>query len=341
MTAIRHLTGESDEAWNAFVTAHPAGTCCHLTEWGAIAQTLFGWGPHYLLAEADGNISGVLPLVHVRTLFGRSALVSTPFCVYGGALAVDEITAERLEESAAALARELEVDYLELRQRDRSHERWTGSDLYCTFRKPLDPDPERNRAAIPRKQRAMIRKGEKTGLTASRGRDVDTFYDLFCAGMRNLGTPVYPRRLFSELEQRFGDRCDILVVEHEGVPVSAVLSLYFRNEVLPYYAGGTTEARRLAAFDFMYWKLMEHATLAGATVFDFGRSMRGTGSFAFKKNWGFEPQALEYQFDMIHGHALPVVDPDKFAYRWLAAAWRRLPLPLANAIGPVVSRALY
>ena len=341
MTAIRRLDSLPDLAWDAFVTAHPDGTLCHLSNWAVVAESLYGWTPHYLAAESDGVITGVLPLVHVRHGVGRGALVSTPFCVYGGALASESATANALDEAASGLARELNVNVLEMRQRDRTNPLWVGTDLYATFRKQLDPDPARNLAAVPRKQRAMIRKGEKAGLSSRRGQDVATFYRLFCAGMHNLGTPVYPRRLFTTLLDCFGEQLEILIVESDGQPVSAVLSLYFRDEVLPYYAGSIPAARQLAAFDYMYWRLMECASEDGLRVFDFGRSMRNTGAYSFKKNWGFEPQPLHYEFDLVGADAPPVLDPDRPLYCCLSATWRRLPLPLANLVGPFVSRVLY
>lgn len=341
MTEIRRRERMPDPEWDAFVTAHPDGTLCHLSTWAVVAETVYGWTPYYLAAETGGVITGVVPLVHVRHGFARGALVSAPFCVYGGALARDAVTANALDAAAVELAHELNVKVLEMRQRERANPAWSGTDLYATFRKQLDPDPARNLAAVPRKQRAMIRKGEKAGLSIRRGRDVATFYRLFCTGMRNLGTPVYPRRLFTTLQECFGEQCGILLVEHDGQVVSAVLSLYFRDEVLPYYAGGIPAARQLAAFDYMYWRLMEQACTDGLRVFDFGRSMRDTGAYAFKKNWGFEPQPLHYQFHMTGSGTPPVLDPKRPLYRYLAATWRRLPQSIANFAGPLVSRVLY
>lgn len=341
MTEIRRRERMPDPEWDAFVTAHPDGTLCHLSTWAVVAETVYGWTPYYLAAETGGVITGVVPLVHVRHGFARGALVSAPFCVYGGALARDAVTANALDAAAVELAHELNVKVLEMRQRERANPAWSGTDLYATFRTQLDPDPARNLAAVPRKQRAMIRKGEKAGLSIRRGRDVATFYRLFCTGMRNLGTPVYPRRLFTTLQECFGEQCGILLVEHDGQVVSAVLSLYFRDEVLPYYAGGIPVARQLAAFDYMYWRLMEQACTDGLRVFDFGRSMRDTGAYAFKKNWGFEPQPLHYQFHMTGSGTPPVLDPKRPLYRYLAATWRRLPQSIANFAGPLVSRVLY
>lgn len=341
MVTISRLSDFPDQRWNDFVMEHEHATFFHLSEWAEVSKSLYGWDPYYLYVEDGGAIRAVLPLVHVKNRFLDGALVSTPFCVYGGALADDVQTRQALENAASQLARDIGVAHLEVRQSIRPNPDWTTTDLYYTFKKQLLDDIDANLAAVPRKQRAMVRKGASAGLTASFGRNQEAFYDLFAFGMRNLGTPVYPRQLFTILAHIFGDKLDILLVEREGRPLAGVLSFYFRDEVLPYYAGGVPEARRFAAFDFMYWELMRHAVEKGARNFDFGRSMRDTGSFAFKKNWGFEPRALHYQYDVIHGHKTPVRDPARPLYKTLTALWRCLPLPLTNTLGPLISRRLY
>jgi FemAB-related protein (PEP-CTERM system-associated) len=338
---IGRLTEFPDERWNDFVLSTRQATCFHLSEWAALSKILCGWEPHYLFAEEHGTIQAVLPLVHVKSRIARGALVSTPFCVYGGVVAVNESCREILENAAAELARDIDVTHLEVRQVTQTNPRWHSSDLYCSFKKPLLDDIDANLAAIPRKQRAMVRKGMRADLTATHGHDVDRFYELFAVGMRNLGTPVYPRELISTLVRLFGDKLEISIVERQGRPIASVLSLYFRDEVLPYYAGGLPDARNYAAFDFMYWDLMRRAVANGVREFDFGRSMRGSGAFAFKKNWGFEPRQLRYQYDVIHGRGLPTMDPDKAHFKMLAAIWRKLPAPVANVLGPFVSRRLY
>jgi FemAB-related protein (PEP-CTERM system-associated) len=158
--------------------------------------------------------------------------------------------------------------------------------------------------------------------------------------VRDLGTPVFSRRYFRLLIDTFPDCSEILTVLDDGQPVSAVLSFFFRDEVLPYYGGGRPRARRRGAYDFMYWELMTRATSRGAQIFDFGRSKFGTGSFAFKKNWGFEPQPLHYQYFVEPGHSVPDHNPLNPKYRLMIEAWKRLPLPLANLIGPAIVRGI-
>jgi FemAB-related protein (PEP-CTERM system-associated) len=338
---VRSLEAADVERWDAFVASCPEATFFHRAGWRQVIEEALGHRCHFLLAEAQGQIQGVLPLGHVRSRLFGNALISAPFCVYGGAAAVSEAARRALEAAACDLARELGVDYLELRNREPHNPDWPAKrELYVTFRKAIDPDPEVNLKAIPRKQRAMVRKGIKAGLVGELDAGVERFYPVYAESVRNLGTPVFPRRLFERLAAVFGDDCEVLTVTLEGRPVAGVMSFYFRDEVLPYYGGSMAMARQVKANDFMYWNLMERAAGRGVRVFDYGRSKVGTGSYSFKKNWGFEPEPLHYEYQLVAARQVPQVNPLNPKYRLFVEAWKRLPLPVANWLGPRIARNL-
>jgi FemAB-related protein (PEP-CTERM system-associated) len=195
--------------------------------------------------------------------------------------------------------------------------------------------------AIPRKQRAMVRKGIKHGLRSEIDSGVDRFFELYADNMHRHGTPPFAKRYFARLREVFGDDCEVMtIVDADGRPVSGVLTFYHRGEVLPYYAGDTVAARDLAANDFKYWELMRRACERGITLFDYGRSKRGTGSFDFKKNWGFEPAPLCYEYALFDREEIPQNNPANPKYRAMIALWRRLPRGVANALGPHIVRNL-
>jgi FemAB-related protein (PEP-CTERM system-associated) len=331
------LQAQNAARWDGFVEGCPAATFFHRAGWKEVVERAFGYPTYFLYAEAGGRIRGVLPMGHIRSRLFGNALISTPFCVYGGIAADDPAAARALEEAARDLAQDLGVDYLELRQREARTPDPPIKDFYVTFRKEIAPDPETNMRAIPRKQRAMVRKGIQAGLASEIDDDVERFYRVYSESVRNLGTPVLPRKWFRILREIFGDACEILTVTKDGRPVSSVLSYYFRDEVLPYYGGGTGDARPLKANDFMYWELMRRACERDIRIFDYGRSKVGTGSYHFKKNWGFEPEPLHYQYRLIRARRLPNVSPLNPRYRLLVKAWRRMPLALSRAIGAMVS----
>jgi FemAB-related protein (PEP-CTERM system-associated) len=327
--------------WDAFVDRCPEATFFHKGGWRTILEKTFRHRAHYLLAERGETIVGVLPLAEVRSrLFGDS-LASLPFCVYGGPAATDPAASDALIDAAAELARALRVPYLELRNRKPLRPDWPRQELYVTFRKELLPDAEANLAAVPRKQRAMVRKGMKHGLRSEIDADPDRFFALYADNMHRHGTPPMSRAYFRQLMQTFEGGCEVLtVVDAGGHPVSSVMSFYFGDEVLPYYAGDCVQARDLAANDFKYWELMRRACERGLRVFDYGRSKRDTGSFSFKHNWGFVPSPLAYEFLLLGRDEVPQNNPLNPKYRAMIALWKRIPRFAANAIGPHIVRGL-
>jgi FemAB-related protein (PEP-CTERM system-associated) len=338
---VRRFADADRAAWNAYVHAHAEGTFFHLAEWQDVLQRAFGHRTHYLLVERDGELHGVLPLAEVKSALFGHALVSTPFCVYGGIVATDRACFEALEAAACKLAHELGVDHLEMRNRQRRHPEWPVKELYVTFRKPIDADPEKNMLAIPRKQRAMVRKGIKEGLRAEVDTSVDRHYDMYSESLRNLGTPVFSKRYLEVLREVFGEACDIVtILNSQGRPVASVLNFYFRDEVLPYYGGGTQEARAVAGNDFMYWQVMERAREKGCRLFDYGRSKKGTGAYDFKTFWGFEPEQLHYEYYLVKRREMPNLSPTNPKFGKAIELWRRMPLRVTQLIGPPVAKYL-
>lgn len=327
--------------WDDFVMACPDATFFHRAGWQKIVREVFRHDTYFLYAEADGRIEGVLPLGHVKSLLFGNSLTSLPFAVYGGVAALSTHAADALEQEAQQIAKRLGVAHLELRNVKPRHTDWPTQDLYVTFRKEILPNDEANLLAIPRKQRAMVRKGMNNGLASEIDSTVDRFFSLFADNVHRHGTPAMPKKYFQALQAEFGSDCEVLtVVAPDGRPLSSVISFYFRDEVLPYYAGDFEPARDLAANDFKYWELMRRACARGIRVFDYGRSKRGTGPFAFKKNWGFEPRPLHYEFCLYKRDAIPQNNPNNAKYKLMISAWRRMPLGLANWLGPFVVRNL-
>ena len=327
--------------WDEFVHGCPEATFFHRAAWQGIIADVFRHPTYFLYAEFAGEIQGVLPLAHVKSLLFGNALVALPFAVYGGVAATNHEAVNALENEAQALAQRLGVDHLEFRNVSPRNPSWPTQDLYVTFRKEILPDVEANMLAIPRKQRAMVRKGIKNGLISTVDRNTDRFFKVFADNVHRHGTPAMPKRYFDTLLQVFGNDCEILTVTgSDGQLLSSVLSFYFRNEVLPYYAGDDESARHLAANDFKYWELMRRSCERGLKIFDYGRSKQGTGPYAFKKNWGFEPQPLHYEYCLYKRDSIPQNNPNNAKYKLFIEAWRRMPIGLANWLGPHIVRNL-
>lgn len=339
------LAGPGDAPAIARFVAEAAGAeAFHRAEWLAAVEAACGHRAHVLVARNRGDVRAILPLHCVHSpLFGR-ALVSTGFAVGGGVLG-DPAHAPALCEAAIELAARLACPSIELRGGVLPEDpRWhVKRDSHAGFVAPLAADDEAQLLAIPRKQRAELRKGLAQDLTVRIGRDAHDramHYAVYAESVRNLGTPVFPRALFDAVLDRFGADADILTVLHADRPVASVLSLYHRGAVMPYWGGGVHAARALRANDVMYFRLMGHARDRGCDRFDFGRSKVASGAFHFKRNWGFEPAPLAYAQWTADGAAPRDVNPLSPRYRARIALWQRLPLALANRLGPWIAAGL-
>jgi FemAB-related protein (PEP-CTERM system-associated) len=333
------LAGGQDRArWNAYVDSHPEGSFFHRHEWMDVLSQAVGFSPHYLLALRAGTVVGLLPLARIESrLFGRY-LCSLPFCVEAGVLASDPVAEEKLISAAKAEAEAQQVACLELRHARRHTDDLPCKDsLYVNFRKPLLPTVEENLQAIPRKQRAVVRKGIAAGLVGRDEAGLEHFFRIYATSVRNLGTPVFPRRYFAALLEAFGSDLRITTVFAGDTPVASVMSFLHKGTVMPYYGGGLPAARDCKAYDFMYWEVMRTACEAGLQAFDYGRSKVGTGAFAFKKNWGFEPRPLHYEYHLVSAREMPDRNPANPRYSLAIEAWKKLPLPVANLLGAWVS----
>ncbi|BDT68814.1 hypothetical protein os1_30010 [Comamonadaceae bacterium OS-1] len=332
---------QTSNLWDNFVFSNDNATFFHRAGWQKVINSVFNHPTYFLYVELSGVIRGILPLAHVKSILFGNSLISLPFAVYGGVVAVNDEIGNSLERAAQELAKELKVDHLEFRNLVQRNIEWPSQDIYVTFRKSILPTEEENLLAIPRKQRAMIRKGIKNGLRSEVDLSVDRFFTLYADNVHRHGTPAMPKKYFSALKKEFGTDCEILIVSTiDGLPVSSVMSFYFRDEVLPYYAGDSVYARDLAANDFKYWELLRRACKLGLKIFDYGRSKVNTGSFAFKKNWGFEAKPLSYEYCLYRSESIPQNNPSNKKFSLLISTWKRLPISVANAIGPFIVKNL-
>jgi FemAB-related protein (PEP-CTERM system-associated) len=342
---VRAMSAPDEGPWDAYVSDHSDGSFCHRAGWSRVIKEGAKQQTKYLLAEQGDKIVGVLPLVHRKSFLFGDALISSMFAVYGGPLADNSDVYKALDAEAWRIAKEnglTSLEYRTVKARNSGAEEWTTEQpTAATFRKPLKQTEDDILLDIPRKQRAVVRKSLKAGLTCSWDKDVATFYALYAESVRNLGTPVFPKRLFSEFVREFGDDVDIQVIRSpSGQAIASLMSFYHGGWVLPYYAGGCPEARKYGAHDFMYYQLMLRAAGRGVTGFDFGRSKIGSGPFRFKKNWGFEALPLEYETRLASGAVKADLNPTSKKFELMVKLWKKLPLPVANLLGPPIARHL-
>ncbi len=326
-----------------YVHAHPQSELFHRPQWSIAVEQGCRQRTHYLVAEnGAGSLSGCLPLTEVRSPLFGTALVSVGFGTGGGAIADDEATSRQLVEAGWALSARQGCRTMELRG-GGVPEGWQAQEgVYVGFAKPLPDTDAAILKSIKRRHRA-IRRAQEFDLQVRCGgseRELEDHFTVYSESVRNLGSPVYPRPLFTAMLEQFGEDADILIVSREGRPISTLFSFYFKGTVSPYWGGGTWEARDCFSNEVAYYELMRHALRRGCNRFDFGRSKVGTGSCSFKMNWGFDPEPLVYAVRTSDGAKPRSINPLDPKYKLQVSLWQRLPLALANLLGPPIARGL-
>jgi FemAB-related protein (PEP-CTERM system-associated) len=341
--AIRPLTAELRVMWDGYARGQSEGSPFHESLWLEAGCRTYGHRLQALAAVNDqGAIAGILPTCQVSGPFTGRALISAPYGVYGRVLADSDTARDALLSEARRRADELGVRYLEIRQ-GQPLEGFEGRCQYYTFRRTLPERPEDVLGTFPKKARAAVRHAiDRYKLTARFGPELlDTFYRLYTVSLRRLASPGHSKAFLKRLVEGYGPRCLVQVVYHEGTPVAGCLSLTFRNQVLPYFAGIDDRYSRLNTSNFLYYSLMEEAVRRGLQVFDFGRTRQDNeGGCQFKINQGFEPEPLHYSYYIPRGGTLPDLRPSNPKFSLAQAVWKRLPLPVAAAAGGIVTRWL-
>ncbi len=337
--------------WDEFSLNSSAATFCHLSGWQRVIERAWQHRQYSLYAERDGAIVGVLPLFLIDgRWFGSpfgAKLISTPNAVYGGVVANDAEAYQTLIEAAQTLATDLKVDYLDLRDTGVSNHQFPDAELHCqnlyvAFVHPLSANEDELMKSFPRDVRRMIRQGVKHGLRAEFGREelLPEFYEVYATSLRRLGTPVFPKKLFAEFLREFPASSDILLIRQNNRVAAAVLSFYFRDTVMPYYAGAYQEFTRFGVNNFLYWELMRRSAARGFTRFDFGRSKLGTGACEFKRGWRMTERALPYKIFLVRAKEPPNLNPTNPKFKLMIEAWKHLPLGVTKFLGPKIVRNL-
>lgn len=337
--------------WQQFVLTHAPAHHAFDWRWREILHRTFGHKPFYLLARSldDNSVQGVLPLFLVKSaLFGRS-LISVPYLNAGGLVALNSEALHGLSNKARELGQSKDARYLELRARDAISE--LDSDYEMRSHKismllKLNSDPEEMFRTFPAKLRSQIRRPSKSGIVADvlSGAEVCTddismYYAVFSRNMRDLGTPVYPRRLFAETLRVFGADAKLIVIRKERTPMACGLTVKFKESVEIPWASSLRKFNSLSPNMLLYWSAIKDACTNDASFFDFGRSNPKSGTFRFKKQWGAEPLELHWYYAKELGN-IPDINPNSSSFSTLVKVWQQLPLPLANAVGPWITKSL-
>jgi FemAB-related protein (PEP-CTERM system-associated) len=330
----------TEAEWDSYVGNHPAGTVDHLWRWREIFEGVFRHENVYLVARRGNTIAGVLPLVRFQSkLFGRF-LVSLPFLNYGGVLASDAAATQALVAHAAALGREFGASHVELRHRSRQTPDLSYRQHKLALTRSLAQSSEELWSKVDRKVRNQVRKAQKDGLTTAIGGEelVDQFYEVFSRNMRDLGTPVYAKQLFSETLRLFPDAAHVYAVRSGNVTEAAAIAIRHGDTVLVPWASSLREYRHQCPNMLLYWTMLERAATTGARVFDFGRSSPDSGTHHFKVQWGAHATPLHWEYVLLTRKSPPDHGPRNPKFAAAISVWQRMPLWLTNSVGPLIVR---
>jgi FemAB-related protein (PEP-CTERM system-associated) len=333
---------EDPVLWDSFVESMPEASNYHRWIWRRVIQETYGHRSYYLAAMSSGNILGVLPLVFVKSRLFSNSLVSMPFFSYGGVLASSDAAREVLLTKAAELGRDLRARCIELRQDVGGAPNWQDVSAKVTMEVRIPAAAGDMWDRLNPKIRKRIRYARKNGLAVrwGGGEAVNEFYEVFATNMRNLGTPVYPRAWFANMAKYLPGEVRFLLVSDEGRPAAAGLVCLFRDSLELPWAASLPDTREKFSPLLLYWTLLEWAAENGFRRVDLGRCTPGSGNHQFKHHWGCVEKPLHWSYWLPAGATVPVRHAESGRLRWAIKMWRRLPLAVANAVGPRIVRGI-
>jgi FemAB-related protein (PEP-CTERM system-associated) len=332
-------------SWNAFVDANPHASFYHRVEWRDVNERCFGHRTAYLAAVDGERIVGVFPLVQLKSVMFGNIACSLPFVNFGGPAAESDAVEQRLLEAAADVADEWRVDYLEIRSQRNLGDRYPSSEHKVSMTVDLDANPDNIWNAYKAKvgPRQDIRKGYKNGFTAKfGGLDlIEPFYQVLSESWRDLGTPIYKKAYLETVLATFPAETRVCVVSAaDGTPAAAALCGHHRDVVEGMWLGTRAQFRRDMVGYVLYWELIKDACERGFTRFHLGRSTVQSGGEQFKKKWNAHAVQLYWQYMLRGRDAVPTLNVANPKYRLAIEAWRKLPVPVTQVIGPLIARSI-
>jgi len=343
LLTVEELAPGDAESWDAFAEQHGAATVYHLARWRDVIAHAFGHPTHYLLArDATRQIVGVMPIARINSrLFGHY-MVSLPYFTYGGPLGKDSQTIAALTAAACKIGKQFGCKHLEVREQSPPQHGWAVREDKVSMVLPLAGTEEGLWKQLSSQRRSQIRKAQAAGPEVCVGgaQLLDDFYAVFARNMRDLGTPVYGRIFFETMLATFPENIRIVSVRLNGTAVGAAFLIGFRDSMEVPWVSTIREHNAQFMNTLLYWEILNAVQKLGYRNFDFGRSTKNAGTYQFKKQWGAKPRQLFWSYWLAEGAKMPNLTPQSGKFKLAVRVWQRLPLPLANCIGPVIVKDL-
>jgi serine/alanine adding enzyme len=325
-------------AWEEFLARHPERTIYHNPRWGRLMLQAYSNRAFYLTARSRGQITGVLQLVKQQSIIFGTHLCSLPYFDAAGILADDVHSAEALVDHADRIREAERAQWVEIRHITPVAGSIPSRTDKVTLHLKLPNDEDQLWDEFKPKVRNKIRKAQKSEVKVESGGKefLEQFYSVYTRTMRDLGSPPHSRSFFRLILEAFPQETTIFVARIGGKVAAASLTLTDTNGMRVPWSGSDWRLRRLNINMVLYWSMLSYACRNRAKCFDFGRSTVGSGTYAFKKQWGACEIPLAWQFVTRPGAPLPALRPDSGKYRLMVACWKKLPVWTAELLGPKV-----
>jgi len=338
---IYELKRREEKEWDAYVLKHPNSTFFHQIGWKRVVERTYKHKPIYLIAREEGEVKGVLPLFLMRSLIFGKKLVSVSFAPYGGVCADDEIAEKMLIEEAKRITDEYDVDYLELRQFNKNDVEFVTNDAYVTLILKLNRNYEVIWNTFRKSMRRYVRKAAENDLKVTiNSKNLKNFYNIYTNAMRNLGTPAHSAAFFRNILIEFPENSNIATIEYKNRVISTIFLLYFKDIVIYGWGASLRECLELSPNYLLFWEIIKYSCEMGFNFFDFGRSLPDTGVFLFKRGWGAVPKQLYYQYYLNNISKMPDTSQLNPRRKKFARVWKKMPLKLTTALGPLIRKGI-
>jgi FemAB-related protein (PEP-CTERM system-associated) len=337
---ITELGKKDERAWDEYILKSEHSTFYHQIGWRNVVEKTYKHKPIYLIAKANSELRGVLPLFLIKSIFFGKKLVSVPFAPYGGVCSDNKAIENALIEEAKGITDEYRVDYLELRTSSENNILGLISkSVYVTSILELDPDPavvwnER----LKRNKRKTIVKSEKRNLTLEWTNKTTGFYNMYAQNMRELGSPVHSNKFFENILQEFPDNSKVLTVSRDGNVLYAAFYLFYKDTVINSWSSTLEEYRKFYPTDFGIWNAIKYSCENGYRHYDLGRSQENSTNIKFKMRWSAETKHLHYKFYLNKAKEVPNITSTNPNRQLFAKVWSKLPLGLATTVGPLIRK---
>jgi len=316
----------------------------HLIGWKEVIEKTFGHKTYYLLAENEKKeISGILPLIHLKSILFGNFMISVPYFNYGGLCVENDEVRSQLITEAIRIANREGAGHIELRHTQHIENGLQEKTAKVSMRLELPGEPDDLWKKFPSKLRSQVKRPQKEGMYSKIGNEneLDSFYSVFTVSMRDLGTPVYPKEFFKNILRTFSDKaCIQTIYTKNDIPIASGFLVRFKKLVEIPWAASLRSYNKYSPNMLLYWESLKYACENGYSYFDFGRSTPGEGTYRFKKQWGAKPLQLYWHYWLKDGGTMPELNPNNPKYKMAIKIWQRLPLPVTRLIGPIIVKNL-